>query len=178
MAMLKGQSTLDAFLINFIFGVIWHYAILFICISLDDSVFYPDRRMYRCHKWEHGGKFYSDVLKINRWKDTLPQHIGKDGFSKEHIEDVSIEYIDRFILETCRGEWNHKMNCVFAVVLFGINGVTVVSVVLSVMTVAGNMPFAAIQRYNRFRLQKLRKTVLRKMERENKMLVCNESVTE
>ena len=176
--MLKGQSTLDAFLINFIFGVIWHYAILFICISLDDSVFYPDRRMYRCHKWEHGGKFYSDVLKINRWKDTLPQHIGKDGFSKEHIEDVSIEYIDRFILETCRGEWNHKMNCVFAVVLFGINGVTVVSVVLSVMTVAGNMPFAAIQRYNRFRLQKLRKTVLRKMERENKMLVCNESVTE
>ena len=176
--MLKGQSTLDAFLINFIFGVIWHYAILFICISLDDSVFYPDRRMYRCHKWEHGGKFYSDVLKINRWKDTLPQHIGKDGFSKEHIEDVSIEYIDRFILETCRGEWNHKMNCVFAAVLFGINGVTVVSVVLSVMTVAGNMPFAAIQRYNRFRLQKLRKTVLRKMERENKMLVCNESVTE
>ena len=176
--MLKGQSTLDAFFINFIFGVIWHYAILFICISLDDSVFYPDRRMYRCHKWEHGGKFYSDVLKINRWKDTLPQHIGKDGFSKEHIEDVSIEYIDRFILETCRGEWNHKMNCVFAVVLFGINGVTVVSVVLSVMTVAGNMPFAAIQRYNRFRLQKLRKTVLRKMERENKMLVCNESVTE
>ena len=176
--MLRGQSTLDAFLINFIFGVIWHYAILFICISLDDSVFYPDRRMYRCHKWEHGGKFYSDVLKINRWKDTLPQHIGKDGFSKEHIEDVSIEYIDRFILETCRGEWNHKMNCVFAVVLFGINGVTVVSVVLSVMTVAGNMPFAVIQRYNRFRLQKLRKTVLRKMERENKMLVCNESVTE
>ena len=176
--MLREQSAVNAFFINFIFGVIWHYAVLFVCISLDESVFSSERKMYRCHKWERGGKFYSDVLKINRWKDTLPQHIGKDGFSKEHIEDVSIEYIDRFILETCRGEWNHKMNCVFALVLFGINGVTVVSVVLSVMTVAGNMPFAAIQRYNRFRLQKLRKTVLRKMERENKMLVCNESVTE
>ena len=176
--MLRGQSDWNAFFINFILGVAWHYAVLFVCISLDEAVFSPDRKMYRCHKWERGGKFYSDVFKINKWKDTLPQHIGKDGFSKEHIEDVSIEYLDRFILETCRGEWNHRMNCVFVVVLFGINGVTIVSVVLSVMTVAGNIPFAAIQRYNRFRLQKLRKTVLRKMERANKMLVCNESVTE
>ena len=74
------------------------------------------------------------------------------------------------------------MNCVFVVVLFTLNGVTNVSVVLSFMTVAGNIPFLVIQRYNRFRLQKLRKTILRRLKRQNKMLVCttaeNESVTE
>lgn len=180
--MLKEQSALNAFFINFILGVAWHYAILFVCISIDDSVFSPQRKLYRPHKWERGGKFYSDVLKINKWKDFLPQHIGKDGFSKEHIEDVSIEYLDKFILETCRGEWNHKMNCVFVVVLFWINGVTGVSVILSFATVAGNMPFAVIQRYNRFRLQKLRKTLLRKLERQNTIVVCssvqNETLTE
>ena len=180
--MFREQSTVNAFFINFILGVIWHYAVLFVCISLDNSVFSPERKLYHCRKWECGGKFYSDVLKINKWKDTLPQHIGKDGFSKEHIEDVSIKYLDKFILETCRGEWNHKMNCVLVVVLFGINGVTGVSVILSFATIAGNMPFICIQRYNRFRLQRLKKTLLRKMERQNKMLVCttaeNESLTE
>ena len=74
------------------------------------------------------------------------------------------------------------MNCVLVIVLFGINGVTGVSVILSFATIAGNMPFICIQRYNRFRLQKLKKTLLRKMERQNKMLVCttaeNESITE
>jgi len=165
--MLKEQPA-NAFVINFIFGVIWHYAVLFVCISIDDSVFDPNRKIYRVRKWENEGKFYSDVLKINKWKDFLPQHIGKDGFSKEHIDNVSIEYLDKFILETCRGEWNHRMNCVFAIVLFTINGVTNVSVILATADIFGNLPFLMIQRYNRFRLQRLRKTILRKMERQSK----------
>ena len=52
-------------------------------------------------------RWYRDKLKINTWKDKVPQHVGKDGFSKSHITDVSIEYLDEFIMETCRGEWNH-----------------------------------------------------------------------
>ena len=166
--MLKEQSTVNAFIINFILGVIWHYAVLFVCISIDDSAFEPTKRMYRVRKWENDGKFYADVLKINKWKDFLPQHVGKDGFSKEHIDDVSIEYLDKFILETCRGEWNHRMNCVFAIVLFTINGVTNVSVILAAADIFGNIPFLMIQRYNRFRLQRLRKMLLRKMERQSR----------
>lgn len=166
--MLKEQPTINAFIINFILGVIWHYAVLFVCISIDDSAFEPTKRMYRVRKWENDGKFYADVLKINKWKDFLPQHVGKDGFSKEHIDDVSIEYLDKFILETCRGEWNHRMNCVFAIFLFTINGVTNVSVILAAADIFGNIPFLMIQRYNRFRLQRLRKMLLRKMERQSR----------
>ena len=166
--MLKEQPTINAFIINFILGVIWHYAVLFVCISIDDSAFEPTKRMYRVRKWENDGKFYADVLKINKWKDFLPQHVGKDGFSKEHIDDVSIEYLNKFILETCRGEWNHRMNCVFAIVLFTINGVTNVSVILAAADIFGNIPFLMIQRYNRFRLQRLRKMLLRKMERQSR----------
>ena len=182
--MINEQSTVNAVIINIILGVIWHYAMMFLCMGMNPSAFSPDRKIYLPHKWEHDGKFYQDFLKINQWKDYLPQHIGKDGFSKDHIDDVSIEYIDRFILETCRGEWNHKMNCVFVIVLFTLNGVTHVSVVLSCMTLVGNVPFFIIQRYNRFRLQRLKKTILRRLKRQNKMLVCttaeneSESVTE
>ncbi len=163
--MLREQPFLNVLLINLLLGAIWHYATFFLCISISTRAFNAELKMYRPHKWERQGKFYNDVLKINRWKDFLPQHIGKDGFSKDHIDDVSIEYLDEFIMETCRGEWNHTMNCLFAVVLFFINTFPI-ALLFTFCLFLGNLPFAIIQRYNRFRLQKLRHTLVRKMERE------------
>ncbi len=171
--MLKEEPFVNALMINIVLGAIWHYAVFFLCISVPTTLFAPERKIYLPHKWERGGKFYSDVLKINRWKDVLPQHIGKDGFSKDHIDDVSLEYLDEFIMETCRGEWNHTMNCLFSIVLFWMNDM-VTALVLTLLLLLGNLPFAVIQRYNRFRLQKLRKTVLRKMHRQNRIRYRNE----
>ena len=165
--MLRDQPFLDTLIINILIGAAWHYITFFLCISVDTSFFDAEKKLYLPHKWERGGKFYSDVLKINKWKDLLPQHIGKDGFSKDHIDDVSIEYLDEFIMETCRGEWNHTMNCLLSVVLFIINNL-VMAFVLSFIVFLCNLPFALIQRYNRFRLQKLRSTILRKEERARK----------
>ncbi|MGN0470510.1 MAG: hypothetical protein ACI4GV_06315 [Acutalibacteraceae bacterium] len=162
--MLKDQPFLNALLINILLGAVWHYATFFLCISINKSAFDPNRKMYQPHKWEKGGKFYSDVLKINKWKDFLPQHVGKDGFSKDHLDDVSIEYLDEFIMETCRGEWNHTMNCLFAIALLLMNDLPF-GIFLTIALLLGNLPFAVIQRYNRFRLQKLRKTIIRKQER-------------
>ncbi len=162
--MLRNQPIINALLINLLIGAVWHYATFFLCVSINKKAFDAKRRMYQPHKWEKDGKFYNDVLKINKWKDFLPQHIGKDGFSKDHIDDLSIEYIDEFILETCRGEWNHTMNCLFGIVLLIINNFYM-GIILTLLLLLGNLPFAVIQRYNRFRLQKLRKTLIRKQER-------------
>lgn len=162
--MLKDQPFFNALLINILLGAVWHYATFFLCISINKSFFDPNRKMYQPHKWERGGKFYSDVLKINKWKDFLPQHVGKDGFSKDHLDDVSIEYLDEFIMETCRGEWNHTMNCLYAIALLLMNDLPF-GILLTIALFLGNLPFAVIQRYNRFRLQKLRKTIIRKQER-------------
>lgn len=165
--MLKDQPFFDALLINILLGAVWHYATFFLCISMNKSFFDPNRKMYQPRKWEKGGKFYSDVLKINKWKDFLPQHVGKDGFSKDHLDDLSIEYLDEFIMETCRGEWNHTMNCLYAIALLLMNDL-IFGIVLTIALLLGNLPFAIIQRYNRFRLQKLRKTIIRKQERAEK----------
>lgn len=162
--MLKDQPFWNALLINILLGAVWHYATFFLCISIDKKFFDPNRKMYKPHKWERDGKFYSDVLKINKWKDFLPQHVGKDGFSKDHLDDVSVEYLDEFIMETCRGEWNHSMNCLFAIALLLMNDL-LFGIILSIALLLGNLPFAIIQRYNRFRLQKLRKTIIRRQER-------------
>lgn len=170
--MLKNQPVINALLINLLLGAVWHYATFFLCISINTGFFNPKRKIYQSHKWEKDGKFYSNVLKINKWKDFLPQHIGKDGFSKDHIDDVSIEYIDEFIMETCRGEWNHSMNCLFSIALLLMNNLWM-GIILSILLLIGNVPFAVIQRYNRFRLQKLKKMILRKHEHTNRHSVKN-----
>lgn len=165
--MLRDQPLINTLLINLLLGAVWHYATFFLCISMNKSAFDSRRKIYQPHKWEKDGKFYNDVLKINKWKDFLPQHVDKDGFSKDHLDDLSIEYIDEFIMETCRGEWNHSMNCLFAIVLLFMNDF-LIGIILSILLWIGNLPFAIIQRYNRFRLQKLRKTLVRKQERANR----------
>lgn len=169
--MLKEQPFINVLIINLLIGAVWHYASFFLCISISKTAFDPNRKMYMPHKWENNGKFYNDVLKINRWKDFLPQHIGKDGFSKDHIDDISLEYIDEFIMETCRGEWNHSINCMFTVVLFLINDFFI-AILFMIFLFIGNVPFIIIQRYNRFRLQKLRKTIIKVKKRKDKKFAC------
>ena len=163
----REESIAGALIVNILLGCIWHFITYIICISVDDSFYDADKKMYQPHKWERNGRFYSDVLKINRWKDHLPQYVGKDGFSKDHLEEVSVSYLDRFIMETCRAEWNHTMNCLYAVVLFIINDL-IMAFGLTVVLFILNLPFAVIQRYNRFRLQKLRRTLIR----HEKKLTC------
>jgi glycosyl-4,4'-diaponeurosporenoate acyltransferase len=84
----------------------------------------------------------------------------KNRAFKKHFSDASIEYIDEFIMETCRGEWVHLNDCLCAVVLLLINPL-LVGLVLSFFVLLGNLPCAIVQRYNRFRLQALRKKMLR-----------------
>ena len=164
--MLGTNNLWNVLIINILLGTFWHCASLFLCISINIGHFSPEKKIYRSRRWEKEGRFYSDVMHINKWKDRMPQHVGRNGFSKSHLDSVSIEYLDRFIAETCRGEWNHRVNCFFAIVLLIINNFYL-GLLLSVLLIAGNMPFIFIQRYNRFRLQKLRRLIIKKNQRQN-----------
>lgn len=159
--MLRDQPVIIVITVNILLGTAWHLASFLVCIFRNRSSFSPDKRMYRAHKFEKDGRIYSDVLKINRWKDALPQHIGKGGFSKEHLTELSEEYVDEFIMETCRGEWNHRINCLFAAVLFIINNLWT-AIVLTLLLLLGNLPFVCIQRYNRLRLQRVKRLLEKK----------------
>lgn len=158
--MLKGLSFINMFVWNLVIIGLWHVVVFLACVKLPKSRFNPSKERFVAKTWEHGGRWYREKLKIQHWKDRVPQFIGKDGFSKEHLTDVSIEYIDEFILETCRGEWMHLKSCVCILVTLLINPL-LVGLVFSFLILIGNLPFAIIQRYNRFRLQVLRKKRLR-----------------
>ena len=159
-AMLKNSSFLDMLIWNLIIVAVWHLVFFLACQKLPDSTFDESRDCYSPRDWEHGGRWYRDNLKIQLWKDRLPQHIGKEGFSKRHLNSDSIAYLDQFILETCRGEWLHLKDCLCSVILLIINPL-LVGIVVSLFVLAANLPFAAVQRYNRFRLLVLRKKRIR-----------------
>jgi len=164
--MIKFSSGLDMFLWNLLIVGIWHVCIFIACIKFPKSTFDPSREKFRPKAWEHGGKWYKEKLKIQTWKDKVPQFIGKDGFSKQHFTDVSIDYLDQFIFETCRGEWTHRKNCASILITLLINPL-IPGIFFSFLILLGNVPFALIQRYNRFRLQTLRKKLLRGMGTAN-----------
>lgn len=164
--MLKNQSFLNMFVWNLVIIGLWHMVVFLACVKLPNSKFNPAKERFSARSWEHGGRWYREKIKIQLWKDKVPQYIGKDGFSKEHFTDLSLEYIDAFILETCRGEWMHLKNCICVVIMFLINPF-LVGLVFSFFILLGNVPFAMIQRYNRFRLQVLRKKRLRDLQGNN-----------
>lgn len=126
-------------------------------VNIDKKFLDPNRYMFKEKSWENGGKFYTDILHIKKWKDSLPQHIGKNGFSKRRlikISNMSPDYIHQFIFETCRAEWNHLMCCLFILISFLINSLGY-AILFSFVSVITNLPFIFIQRYNRIRLNKL-----------------------
>lgn len=160
--MIKFSSGLDMFLWNLFLVGLWHAIIFVATIKFPTSTFDVSKEMYSPKSWEHSGRFYKDKLKINIWKDRIPQFVGKDGFSKRHLTDVSIEYLDEFIMETCRGEWSHRKSCLSIIITMLINPL-LIGLFFSFLIILANVPCLMIQRYNRFRLQTLRKRRLREI---------------
>lgn len=158
--MLKNLSFLNMLVWNLVIAGLWHLVVFLICVKMPAAAFDPEKERYAPKQWERGGRWYRDTLKIQVWKDRVPQHIGKNGFSKQHLTEMSIDYLNEFIVETCRGEWMHLKNCICAVVTLLINPL-LVGIVMTFLIMLANVPFAAVQRYNRFRLLILRKRRLR-----------------
>jgi len=158
--MLKNASFFGLFFWNsFIMGM-WTWVTFLLCERMPKSSLNPKKSCFMAHPWERNGRWYRDNLKIQSWKDRLPYHVGKGGFSKEHITSCSVEYLDIFIRETCRGEWMHMKNLFSAIVMLIIDP-PLVGLLGSLFVILANLPFALVQRYNRFRLQALRKRRIR-----------------
>ena len=163
--MLKGLSGVQIIVWDLLIVAVWHIVVFVACIKLPPSYFDERKPRSRPRDWERGGRWYKDTLKINVWKDKIPQFSTKDGFSKEHLTDLSLEYLNQFIMETCRGEWMHLSGALCAVFLLLINPIGF-GLLAAFLTLLGNLPFAAVQRYNRFRLQTVRKRRLRTQKGE------------
>jgi glycosyl-4,4'-diaponeurosporenoate acyltransferase len=115
-----------------------------------------DGWLLRARRFEAGGRWYRDRLQIHRWKDRLPEagDLFRGGISKRQLPAYDAAALQRFARETRRAELAHwwAMSCGPLFVLWN---PPVAAGLLIGYGVAVNLPFIAIQRYNRFRIDAL-----------------------
>lgn len=105
-------------------------------------------------------RFYRRIA-LPKWKDRLPQW--NNDFDKRHLrKQMSAEYLEEFIFNTCRAEVIHLdiallgwLSLLFC--LLCEDPAANLPLFAAIAAVIGlcNLPFAMIQRYNRHRLEKL-----------------------
>lgn len=127
------------------------------------------------HKFYDVGKkekrFY-EKIKIRFWKDKIPEIGHFTGFRKNKLDNPkSVEYVERFMLESCYGEIGHIISCFtgFLIMIpfpFMPNEWWCISLPVAIVNLLLNMPSIFVLRYNYYKLAILRKSHLKKKQRE------------
>ena len=111
-----------------------------------------DKGSFRVSKKE--ARFY-EKLGIKKWKDKAVPELGKTaGFSKKNLQGTEIEYLSKFLMETCMGETLHLIGAVVAFTALAVFPAQDWYFVLFIVIINFfiNILPCMIQRYNRYRL--------------------------
>lgn len=114
-----------------------------------------DPLLLKQRSWERGGKVY-DRLNIRQWKERVPEAgaFFAGGVSKRAIPDRSTQALEAFAVETRRAEIGHWLAAI-AGPLFILWNTLPVTAVMVLYGIVVNLPFIIIQRYNRFRINRI-----------------------
>ena len=134
----------------------FHSATGYAAYRLDESRLSQDGWLLRPRRFEADGRWYRRRLRIHRWKDRLPDagDLFRGGLSKRHVPAYDVAGLQLFVRETRRAELAHWWALCCGPV-FALWNPPVAAALLVGYGVAVNLPFIAIQRYNRFRIQAL-----------------------
>ena len=151
----------EILLYNIAFVGAWHVVAFVLCVYGSPSWFDFRRKRYQMFKWEKNGKWYVKYLKI-KLEGSRSHPCGKQGFSGSSGYRGSFHPLfRRFPSGNLPGEWDHSL-CAFCAVPVVIFNPFPLGLIFGFLILLGNLPFVAIQRYNRIRLLTLRKRRVRK----------------
>ena len=139
--------------LNIAMILIIHLGISWACTKIPIERFNPYSRFFRIKKYERGGKIYTRIFKIKRWKNIIPDgaKMFRGGFPKKNLESCTQDYLYTFARETCRGELTHYLHMVPMPIFFLWN-VWWGGVIMVIYLLIANIPCILLQRYNRARL--------------------------
>ena len=124
-----------------------------------------------------------EKLKIRLWKDKIPEIGHFTGFRKNKLADPqSVEYVDRFLLESCYGEIGHFFSLFFGftvLLLYPLSEVWfALAIPVAIINVFLNLPSLLVLRYNSYKLVVLKKSLLKKQQRAKKAETVMENSVE
>jgi len=149
-------------IINTLFWVLLHFGVGFLFMRLPEN-----SRLRLCNNKrrffivsEREIRFYKKI-RLPEWKDKLPQY--NKGFNKRNLpNEISKEYIELFINVTCQAETVHYaiiplgyFSVFFSLLTHNPKHWVLIFIVIATFIGMGNAVFSLIQRYNRFRLERL-----------------------
>lgn len=128
-------------------------AVGFIAARLPDRCFVRDNWLTRPHAFERSGNFWKDRLRINRWKDHLPEAGAAFGGRSKRRRPARAD-LQRAVLDTRRAELVHwtLLGCG---PLFLLLNPPALSVAMIGFGVVANVPCLLVQRYNRARMVRM-----------------------
>jgi len=150
-------------------------SIFYIGVFIPRNIFNPEAFPLRAFGWESGGKIY-EKLYIRKWKDKVPDmsKINKRLLPKKFDFDSDSSYLLMLLYETCVAEFVHYVLIVlgfFCRLLWTGAGGNIVSIIWAL----GNVPFIIIQRYNRPKILKTYRKMV-KFEGNGKKWIKRENV--
>lgn len=128
-----------------------------ICYYLPDRFYSSDSIAFQTYTFENDGKIYDKLFHVRKWKHLLPDGgllLNKNGFSKKHLIDFSIETLEKYLVESVRGELTHWLT-VLPFWLFGFFTPPIVIPIMFIYSLILNIPCIIVQRYNRPRIKHL-----------------------
>jgi glycosyl-4,4'-diaponeurosporenoate acyltransferase len=131
---------------------VFHAATGYAAHRLGDDRLRRDGWLLRPRRFEARGHWYRRRLRINRWKDGLPEagDLFRGGVSKRHLSSHDVAGLQLFVRETRRAELAH-WSAMACGPLFVLWNPPLASALLVGYGALVNLPFILIQRYNRFR---------------------------
>jgi len=141
---------------NAAFWPAWTAAVGYSAHRAPADWFAADDFLTRGRPAEHDGAWYRDRLRIERWKDHMPEAGAAfpGGFAKRGVGVRDPETLRAFTVETRRAEYAHWAMAAGVVITIAWNPWWAAPVNVSVAA-GSNLPCIAIQRYNRARLLRI-----------------------
>lgn len=144
-------------LLCFVAWPVLQVAAALICLNIPDRFFSPAGFFFRSYRFERNGRIYDSIFRVSRWKHLLPDGgavLKKRGFQKKRLMDFSVENLNRFLVESARGEMTHWL-AIFLFWVFWFFTPPIVPWIMLAYALAVNIPCIVAQRYNRPRILKL-----------------------
>ena len=137
---------------------------LFVGRKMPKNFFSENRSMFKIGKTK---QWICNATNVKSWKDKIPVGGRVAGFRLNKISNPhDIEYLNRFVYESCFAEWLHSSLCVWSVIAVLIICVLKPSIVLptalpiAIVFIYQNMTSTIIQWYTRPRMIRYRELML------------------
>lgn len=151
----------EALLLIGINGVAWlmiHFSMSALCFYMPRSFFMKDVPFLRIAAWENDGEIWHTLFAVKSWKKHLidGSSIVKKSYNKSHLHGTKAEQLHIFAAETKRAELTHWL-IMLPVPLFFLWNPLWAAWINVVYAIVANVPFIVTQRYNRGRLERIRR---------------------